>query len=359
MAITTPPMGIGEAFGIGLETTFGTLRAPNIWWRPISNTLMRRDPVLPLSGPTGSVVDLTTTRGFRGLPDISGTVVVEAEYDDIGFILANAIATPTFGNDTPVPDTFTHTFTMAAGVPTSTPVSFSAARATDSSDFDTQFTGCMINAIEISGASGRIVTVSMDIVGQQGGAAHTDDTIGTLSTAPFIEFHDSVIRADLTATGQTLNSGDDENAGAEAVDWVWRLDNNYRRAQAAGNGVRGDREYTFAGYRTSTITFNRDFWDDNYFDEYHDSTLANTFGTIAVYCESDEFVTGSTPYSLNIQFNAGQVTGHDQPYNGGPDILNENVVVKAGYNGSDAPLVVALVNGTEDLGTNPYKYVAP
>jgi hypothetical protein len=362
MAITTPPMGIGEAFGFGFETTFGTAAAQNVWWRPISNTLRRSDPVRPLSGPSGGMMDTTTTRGFRGKPDISGTVVVEADYNYIGYLLSNAIATPTFSDDDPVVDAFTHTFTLAAGITGTTPASFSAARVTDTSNLDSEFTGCMINAIEISAAQDRIVTVSLDIIAQGGAAAHTTESIGTLSADPFIEFHDTYVRADRASTGQTLDSGDNLDGTSAVPDWTWRLDNNYRRQQAAGDGVRGDREYTFSGYRTSTLTLSRDFADGNYFDKYHESLLVSTFGTFGVYCQSDEFTDGAggaTPFSLAITFSAGQVQEAVQPYPGGPDILNENIVIKAGYNGSDAPVVATLINDSENAASSPYVYIAP
>lgn len=362
MSVTRPPMGIGEGFGISLEATYGTAAAtaPESWWRPISNTLKRTDPGLPLSGPTGYSVPTTSSgRIFRGTPDISGTVVLEAEYDFIGLLLQNAVGVPSYAVDTPVASSYTHTFSLAATHPSTMPLSFTAARVIedggDGGNNSVRFTGVMINRMSISGAGGRIVTVSCDMIAQGGASSVQDDTIGSVSGAPFIEFHDSVFRADFGGAGQTLNSSDDQTAGAEAIDWTWEIDNALRIQQAAGSGVREIRPPVYSGYRMSTLTVNRDFFDDNFFDLYHASSPLNTFGTFGVYCSSDEFITGSTPYALEIILHAGRITSPSPPgYDGGPEIVGENVVIEAGYDGTNAPVEINLVNGTTNSEAGDY-----
>jgi hypothetical protein len=351
MAINTPPMGIGEAFGIAFETTFGVAVAPTIWWQPVSNTLKRVDPVLQLSGPSGVSVAKTTTRGFRAKPDISGTVVVEAEYDDIGHILKNTLGAPATSGPTETV-VYGHVYNLLPAIPATMPPSMTCARITGLEQY--QFQGCMVNSLEISGADGRIVNVSMDIIGSTGGSIAVADTIGTLSADPFIEFYDSIFRVDFSATGTSLTSTYDQKDGANATDWTLRIDNNLRRQQATGpypaavTNIRGDRPYIYSGYRSATMTVSRDFFDDNFFDLYNATTLAGTFGTFGITCVSSEIITGASTltYSLAMKFQAGQIVGDPQEYNGGPDILGERIVIEAGYDGTNSPVVVNLQNRT-------------
>jgi hypothetical protein len=346
--ITQPPQGIGEAVGIAREATYGVAVAPDIWWRPISNTVRRKDPWVPLTGPTGSAVDMTTTRAVRYTPDISGQLMVEAEYDDIGHLIMYALGNYT----TESVDTgyYTHAVNLSATIPATTPQSFTLARVTELEQF--QFAGCVIDAIEFSGRRDSLVTVTCDIVGQTGGAADVADAIGTLSAAPFIEFHDSVFRADFGSTDQTLVAGDDQNAGAEALDWTVRFENNFRFQPAAGvrdasgDPLRAIRQPTWGQYRAATMRVSRDYFDDNFFDVYHQSTLASAYSSFAIVCTSNEIAANSNPYELTFPFSAGIVIDGMNEYPGGPDVLGESITIKAGFDGTAAPAGVVLKNAT-------------
>lgn len=344
---TSPPYGAGDFFGMVSEnpTEFGTAVDPAVFWRPISNSLKRKDPWRPLSGPTGFAWPMSTLRAFRGKPDISGTVVLEADYDFVGWLLKHTLGTVVgAATDTTA---LTHSFVMGPSIPTTTATSFTCARGTEFGD-DLQYSGCVIEALEFSGAQDRLVTVSADIIAAKGGTVGVPETIGTLSTEPWIEYDDSVFRADFGATGAALDDGDDQTGRAAVTDWTVRIENNYRREQATGDSTalyRGDREYIHAGHRRAILTLSRDYVDDNFFDVYHDSTLADTFATYAIHLLSDE-IAGSTTtaYSLDLLFNAGHIVDGMNEYPGGPEALNETITIEAGYNGSDDPFAATLVN---------------
>jgi hypothetical protein len=57
---------------------------------------------------------------------------------------------------------------------------------------------------------------------------------------------------------------------------------------------------------------------------------------------------------MHLTIAAGFVQEDVNEYPGGPDILPERVTIKAGYDGSTAPVVIALVNGTTNSGAGNY-----
>lgn len=350
---TMPPQGIGEAFGLSQETTYGIAVDPAVFWRPVSNTLRRKDPWSPLTGPTGSAVGMTTTRAERFQPDVSGTVVVEADYDYIGWMINFGVAASTVAG--PIETTaYTHTSTMAATIPASTNPSFTGVRITEldvGGNQSFQYTGCMIDNLEISGAGDRLVTVSADIIAQSGGSGAVADTIGTLSTSPFIEFSDTVLRAAFSTTGASLTSSHDQKSGAEALDWTVRLENGLLSQMAAGTRtaagapLRGIRQPRYGGYRRATMTVSRDYFDNNFLAQYHHATRASTFGTFGINSISNELAGATTqPYTMNIVFSAGHIVDGLNEYGGGPDVLGETIQIVAGYDGVNAPVQFVLIN---------------
>lgn len=353
MSISPPAMGLQESFGIARESSYGSAVDPTIWFKPSTNTLTRTDPHLPMAGPTGAMVQhryhATRPRKFQGTPTIGGTVAVEAEFDDIGHLFSNAIATPSFDDDAPVAGAHTHVWAVTAAKPAATPISLSAGCLTGLEDL--RYAGVMINNLELRGSPGQIVVCSMDLIGQSGGDAEVpdDDTEG-YSTAPWMEFHHSQVRyhaTPATATGSLATLA----SGSEAADWTCRLENNYRQAQAAGNGIRGIREPVWDGYRMASVSFNRDLFDDEFFDEYHAAGVATAFSTIEVRLQTTELIGATaTPYELRW-YMPYALLDRESTYGGGAGIRPERVTFMAGTDGSAAPLTVTLINGT---GTTPY-----
>jgi len=331
MAVSPPAYGYEEVFGIAKETTFGTGVNPDVWWRPVSNSLRTKDGPLPLAQASGVTVPFYyaagTLRGFRGMPDVSGTVVVEAEYDDIGHIFNNAVGTATTTDNTGTNNGYEHLFEVAyqAG---NMPSSWTIARINGAGDAY-RFVGCMVNTLEISSAENRIVTVSMDIVGQAGSQAA--DAIGTLSAAQFIEMHHSYCRRE-NAVGTQPDSDDNLDDGNDCADWTFRLENNLRVQQAAGYGVRGTRPLIYSGHRRATLTFNKDWFDDTFYDVINNTTIGSTVDSISVYCDSGTDIdVGGQNYDLEIWLPAAVLVERDDSYGGGGDVIPETVTYEAGF----------------------------
>lgn len=348
MATSLPAYGYEEAFGIAPEVTFGTPVSPSVWWRPVSCTLRANDPLIPLAQATGSSVQVrysaTQPNTFRSMQDVSGTVVLEAEYDDIGYLLNNAIAQ----EETPVDNTgadngYEHTWEVDK-VPSEMPQSFTAARLTGITGCHYRLKGCMINNLELSVAQGRIATVSMDIIGQTG---DTDaDTIGTLSAAPFIEYHHSYVRREDTVSSQP--TADDDLDDEDAVtDWVFRVENNLRVQQAAGYGARGCRPMIYSAYRRFTLTFSKDFYDSTFYTVHSSSTMPGTFDAVSVYCDSGvDIDVGGQNYDLEIYFPAASLMERNDEYGGGGEVIPESITYEAAVDGSDDICQVIINNNT-------------
>jgi len=353
MAISPPAMGLQETFGIAREVTYGSAVAPTIWFKASPSNWENIDDVLEMSGPSGGMVpfryDATRPRAYKGTPQIGCTgQIIEAEFDDIGHLLSNAFGVPTFNTNTPVAGAHTHVWTMPFARPATTPTSVSAGQLKGLEDL--RFAGAMIDTLALRAQPGAILQLVLDWIAQSGGAAEVDDadTEG-YSTAPWMEFHHVNVRWHATpgtATGSlaTLNAGSEQST----IEFMMR--NGYRREQAAGNGVRGIREPTWAGYRTAQMTFSRDLFNDTFFNEYHGSTSPTWFSAIELRVQTTEFITGSTPYELRI-YMPYAVIQRRSAYDGGPGIIPENLTFFAGSDGSVAPVTVTLINGT---GSTPY-----
>jgi hypothetical protein len=320
--------------------------------------LTRKDPPRELSGPTGYQVpylyDATIPRHWRGLPDISGTNVAEAEYDDIGILLSNAIAHPA-SDDTATP-AFSHVFTLTAAKPADMPASLTCGDVSGPEDL--QFAGCHINVLEISGSPDRLVHVSTDLVGQRGGDATVADAADDFSAVPWIEYSDADLLYNSTVS-TVIGSMTSQTSGAEAMDWSFRLENNLLIRGGTGQGGRYIREPIYSGYRRATMTFTRDYLDTQWFDHLmsalEGATPGNSYVSAAIKMTSLEMVTGAIPYSLLIEFPFALVESGPVEYGGNADVEAETITLVAATDGSEAPCTVTLVNGTDNLAGQAYK----
>lgn len=345
--IAPPPMGLQEAFGVGRESSYGSAATPGIWWKADPMTITRQDPHLAVSGPSGSMVQhryhATRPRKFRGTPQVRGNVVVACEFDDLGHLLGNAIAPPSVSG--PTDSAYTHTFALTAAKPANMPTSLTVARLTGLEDL--QYVGCMIDNFQLNCTPGQILSASMDFIGQTGGAAEAADTdTEGYSTAPWMEFHHVNVRYHATpntATGSLATLA----SGSEAMGATFRLENRLRAVQAAGNNVRGIREPVWNDYRMATLSFDRDMFDDDFFDEYHSATEAAAFSTVELRVLGTENIgAGTTPFQMRIYMPFALIDLPGGGYSGGAGPIPETVTFTAGTDGTENPVTVTLVNGT-------------
>ena len=112
----------------------------------------------------------------------------------------------------------------------------------------------------------------------------------------------------------------------------------------------------YQGHRRATMTFSKDYINDDFHDILFGATTA-AFDSWSIRMQSDEYITGTTPYSLEIWFPAGIVLSSPVEYGGGPDVIPETITVEAAYGGSGAIICNAiLVNGTDNTTVSGSAY---
>lgn len=358
---TNLPLGVQEVIGFGREGTYGTASSPAAvrWFRPVSNGLQRKRPAIEPQGPSGGMwgrYDSTRPRVYRGAPVVSGTVVLELEYDDIGYLFSTLIGDPTSTADSPVAGAYTHVWTAGSAVPTNTPTSLSIAHLNGQEDL--LYTGCVIQSMSIAATpteeNDGIVTVSLEIVGQDGGEAEVDDaTTEGFSSAPFTQWKDTDFRYHATV-GTASASLASQTGGACPLSATWGFVNPYRIGPAAAKGTAGIREPVFNGKRESSLAVTRDFFDDEFFDKYHSANVTGMFAASALKFTSSENITGATPYSLDLYSPAALIQDQDSTYGGGAGIREETINFMAFNDGSNNPITVTLVNGTTNAAGAAY-----
>jgi hypothetical protein len=338
--IAPPPIGAQEAVGFGKESTYGTGVSATAWMRPIPNefTLQSKDPALPMAGSSGVMVDTrynaTLPRAFRGTPDVSGDISVEANYSDVGMWLANALAAPGTAGSNP----YTHTFNLAAAPPATMPVSLSVSRIHGLAAEHFRYNGGVINRLEISGGPNRIVTMKAGWIAQtRTGSLSLSE--GTFATSPFIEFHHAKLRHSMSiAAGAGVATA--QTGGAEILDFTLVIENGLRAVQAAGSGVRGIREPVYNGYRGAMLTINRDYFNDDFWDQEYAATIAGMFSTVEI-----ELIGVAATYELSLYMPAA-VVQTPEPLPSGVGVVPETVTWKAAYDGTNAPFTAKLINAT-------------
>jgi hypothetical protein len=354
-------MGFEEVVGFGQEATYGvaaTERTPG-WAKPLSFTLKNTDPPMMLGGPSGGsvpfVYNATVPRHYRGTQQVAGNITIECDYEMLGVLLANAVGAGTVVADDDIdgaPDVGTqlHTFNvLGSSASAVTPKSLTIFRINGVEDL--VFTGCMVNTLEIVAAAESIVTVSMEIIGQAGGNALSAATDGTgYSAAPFIEFQDTCVRFDpgAVSTAYSAMSGNALSGAAAPLSWSLKIENNLRAVAAACSTTgRTIREPNYGGYRTVSLTIDRDFSDDTFFDEMFPATEAASYSTYEVRCTSTTAVPGGAGayHALSLYIPAGIVMGAPNEYGGGADIESEQVIVQAAAPSAAAiPFTARLAN---------------
>ena len=356
MGTTVPVMGHDEAFGLAVENTaYGTPATPDVWFRPVSNTYKAMPRVGPLQGPSGKMVPLryisaTAVRHFTDVPDRSGTVVLECEYDDIGWILANV-----FGNPNTVDGTVnsaTHTFTLPDATPSAMPGSLTTARVTGLEQH--QLAGGMINTWTLRGQSGQYITQSCDFIGSVGGQAHVADVVGTLSSAPWMEFYHSKI-----SISSDLDVGNlvDLDGGEDVSEWTLTMNNNLLVEEAAGAATWGIRPPVWNDFRTCELAFSHRWVSDTVFDLIHPATESARYRYVRLTIDSGVATGGDAgDWSMTVDFPAGVFLGDVTDYAGGGSALVENVRIQAGSISTTAPVTITLINNTQELLGTPLLY---
>lgn len=349
MSLTPPPILVSQAIGIAQEASFGNGDAPDIWFHGISNDFRRRPDKRAMSGMVGGMSAYVYnssggSRVYEGMTKLNGPISIWTEFDDIGWMLAAMFGDPSTSGPT---DTaaYTHVFTVPRAVPATTPTSLAVGSV--GFNEDVRANGCLPMKWTLRGSPENVLISTFDMVGQGGANAETAGTVGTLSTAPWMEFYNAQLRwasAAGTATGSlTAQTGASSMRSFEVM-----FDNNYRVEQAAGDGQIGPREFTYRGIRPATLSVQRDNVNDQFFNDMYDGTPENWFNSVELKVNSgSRIITGAstTPYSLQVYSGAALLHG-DPPGATADGVIPEDLRWTFADDLSNAIATITLINGT-------------
>jgi hypothetical protein len=293
--------------------------------------------------------DSTLPREFKGIPDCSGDITWEADYDDLGWVLKNAMqVTPsTIAYDT---NGFEHTF--AAPTSADVPVqSFSIHRESGLTDADANneigelFRGCHIDKLTLTGEPGQLVQATIGVIGQNSVLEATDAP--TYSTAPWIEYHETSIGSSATPDVATVpTAGVLSESPNDASSWTFEIENNLRAVGAAGLGRRAIREPINSGYRTFRLTITKDWIDREWYDAFIAEGTAGYYN-IGITLLSDtlgSWGSATVGPQLEIHLPSARVLSPPPEFGGGPDIIQEELIFEGAWGTTAGICSVILSN---------------
>ena len=156
-------LGRNSKISIGEESTWGTaVSLTNT--RPLNNgSLARQVTIVPrpdLKSDSGSAM----RRGhYQSEETMTGSFEIAATYENIGMFLKHAMGSlATTGGGDP----YSHTYTLAASLPTGLTMEFIRGTSGNSEKFE----GCKLNSMSMSVSAGECMMLSFDVIGQTGAA---------------------------------------------------------------------------------------------------------------------------------------------------------------------------------------------
>ncbi len=156
-------LGRNSKIAVGEESTWGTA-ASLTNARPLnSGSLARTVTQVPrpdLMSDSGSAM----RRGhYQSVEEMSGSFEIAATYENCGIFLKHALGSlATTGGSDP----YSHTYTLAADVPTGMTMEFIRGTSGNSEKFE----GCKLNQMTMSITAGECMMLSFDIIGETGAA---------------------------------------------------------------------------------------------------------------------------------------------------------------------------------------------
>ena len=160
-------LGRNSKILVGEESTWGTAASSMNNARPISSgSLARQVSIVPrpdLLSDSGSAM----RRGhYQQNESMTGSFEIAATYENIGIFLKHAMGTlATTGTGDP----YSHTYTLAADLPTGLTIEFIRGTSGKSEKFE----GCKLNSMSMSISAGECMMLSFDVIGQTGAARGT------------------------------------------------------------------------------------------------------------------------------------------------------------------------------------------
>ena len=162
-------LGRNSKISVGEESTWGTA-ATLTNARPLSSgSLARQVNIVPrpdLLSDSGSAM----RRGhYQQNESMTGSFEIAATYENLGIFLKHAMGSLA---NTGTSDPYSHTYTLAADLPTGLTMEFIRGTSGKSEKFE----GCKLNSMSMSVSAGECMMLSFDVIGQTGAARGTAST---------------------------------------------------------------------------------------------------------------------------------------------------------------------------------------
>lgn len=288
--------------GVAAESTYGTYTAPTKFFPFRGEGLTwSRDRIESQTWEAGSRV-VSSSRWKPGQINVAGTVELEAASKDFGIWFAQAFGAGT----TTTPGTATarlHTYTLGDLVGKSMTVQAGIEdRGGTVRPFS--FTGCKVSQMTFNCAVGDLLTVSVDLVGQD---VTTAQALGTASYASSPELF-SFVEGTLTIEGGTVIA----KALSLAI-------NNQLSTDDYTFGSALMREAQEPALRQITGTLDCDFDDLTHWDRFYGGSEA----TLVALFQTSSVIEGSLKYQIELTANV-RYDG-ETPTISGPEAVRQPV----------------------------------
>ena len=242
---TSSYFGRNSFVGIGPESTYGTPAAEAAITRPIISCSMLRSiekvprPHLRVQGVAG-----LRKAHYIARDTSTGSLEIEATYDNVGYFLKAALGAASTSAGTPN----THTYTMG-DVPIEGNTLFLQRGTSDNYE---RFEGVVINSLSCSVAAGEHMTMTMDLIGEtstssSGSARHDSPSLSFVAPTNenlVLHHHSST----LSYRSQTIT----------LIDFEYSIENNLSERMRLGS--LNTKQPTQSDFRNAsfTVTFETD-----------------------------------------------------------------------------------------------------
>ncbi len=314
----------GGFLGIGEEVTFGTPVARSNFLRLASATMTHSLERVPPSH-LGTAGDVPNRRSLRIVTDNSeGRIEWLPAYDDSTLLLfEHALG----GKATTGAGPYTHTFTLAAALPTGLTLEVAAGENDAGAQRSETFEGCKIGALELSIDAGGEMRAAIDVIAENAAARAAAGTPTYSSNGEIVEHADS---------GQFAWNA----VNYDLLSMRLRLDNKLTRRPKLGSAQT--QEPCRSDWIEVTIEVTLEYLNDN----LHAAHLASTASDATIT------FTGAGNNSLAITLHNAEVVEQSDPVNAGGGIMQQTATFRGLSDGTDAGLAIVVINDSATSEAN-------
>jgi hypothetical protein len=311
------------------DTAYGTADETYTVKRPIISCSMLRAlekvprPNLQVAGVNG------LRKGhFIAKETCTGTLELEATYDNIGYFIRRLMGTGSTASGTPN----THSYYLGDVPDIGT--SLALQRGTD--DNYELFEGVVMNVGTFSVASGESMSLSLEMIAETGQARKSSPGLSYADPT----YEELILHNDLTSVGLDWNS-----QNIELIDFEFKIENGLAERMRLGSTLT--KKPVSSDYRTAscTVTFETD-------DATYASFLADTQGDLFVeFSNATRGGTGASLRTIKFGLNEAYIESFtDEVTETG--LVTASVVFKGEANGTSALALGASIDVQNQNGTD-------